>query len=280
MTWEMSSEELNAFREDGFLIKRGLFDTQEIGLLQEALATDEALWAHSYGLDDSSGGQTVIAVWNHPSDDTLGIVPRLPRIANTVATLLGGEVYHYHSKITSKTPGGGGTWDWHQDYGYWYKNGLLFPNLASVAIALSELTVENGTLRILQGSHLCGRIEHSVSGGQTGANTKRLEVLSEQLEEVVFVADPGDALFFHCNTLHSSSPNLSENTRDVLLCCFNRADNNPIIRHHHPSFTPLNVVDDGELLRTGLATIGEQRSFMNPSEDISIGEFESTPING
>ena len=277
MPWELAAEELRAFQEDGFLVKRGLLGGEEVGLLQEALVTDEALRSHSYGLDDSSGGQTVIAVWNHPSEDTLGIVPKLPRIAKTVETMLGGEVYHYHSKITSKAPEGGGTWDWHQDYGYWYKNGLLFPHLASVAIALSDLSVENGTLRILKGSHLCGRIEHSVTGGQTGADVKRLEVLAEQLDELVFVADPGDAIFFHCNTLHSSSPNLSDSTRDILLCCFNRADNNPIIQHHHPGYTPLTVVDDGALLEIGLKTIGAARSFMDPAEDVSIGEYESSP---
>ena len=34
--------------------------------------------------------------------------------------LLRGEVLHYHSTILSKEPATGGTWNWHQDYGYWY----------------------------------------------------------------------------------------------------------------------------------------------------------------
>jgi hypothetical protein len=26
-----------------------------------------------------------------------------------------------------KEPRVGGAWEWHQDYGYWYKNGFLYP---------------------------------------------------------------------------------------------------------------------------------------------------------
>ena len=50
--------------------------------------------------------------------------------------LLGGEVYHYHSKMIMKDARVGGAWAWHQDYGYWYQNGVLFPLLASAFIAV------------------------------------------------------------------------------------------------------------------------------------------------
>ena len=30
----------------------------------------------------------------------------------------------------------GGAWAWHQDYGYWYEDGVLFPLLVSVSIAV------------------------------------------------------------------------------------------------------------------------------------------------
>ena len=276
-TATITPADCEAFDRDGYLIKRGLFEDAEVELLQQALATDEALQSSAFGLDDGYGSQTTVAVWNHPGDDTLGIVPRLPRIGGAVSVLLGGEVYHYHSKITSKAPGGG-TWDWHQDSGYWYKNGCLFPNLATVAIAISELTTKNGTLRVLRGSHLCGRLEHSIMGGQNGADVERVEVLKEHLEDVPFVAEPGDACFFHCNMLHTSAPNMSDRNRDLLLCCFNRADNDPVIKHHHPFYTPLEIVDDGALLHTGLWSVGFERSFMDPADDISIGEFEVNPL--
>ena len=36
-------------------------------------------------------------------------------------------MYHYHSKLMLKEPEVGGAWVWHQDYGYWYQNGCLYP---------------------------------------------------------------------------------------------------------------------------------------------------------
>ena len=78
----------------------------------------------------------------------------------------------------------------------------------------------------------------------------------------------------------SGAPRTASRARllPLLLCCYNRADNNPVIRHHHPFYTPLDIVDDGALLRTGLWSVGFERSFMDPAEDISIGDFEADPL--
>jgi hypothetical protein len=52
----------------------------------------------------------------------------------------------------------------------------------------------------------------------------------------------GDALFFDCNLLHTSDKNPSENKRWAFLCAYNRADNDPVYKHHHPNYTPLHKV--------------------------------------
>ncbi len=52
-----------------------------------------------------------------------------------------------------KEPFVGGAWEWHQDYGYWYKNGCLLPHMASCLIAVDRATKANGCLQILKGSH-------------------------------------------------------------------------------------------------------------------------------
>ena len=38
------------------------------------------------------------------------------------------------------------------------------------------------------------------------------------------------------------------------------------------------MVEDGALLRTGLWSVGFERSFMDPADDISIGEYEADPV--
>jgi ectoine hydroxylase len=67
---------------------------------------------------------------------------------------------HYHSKMIMKDARVGGAWAWHQDYGYWYQNGVLFRNLTSVFIAVGPATVENGCMQVLPYSHKLGMIDH------------------------------------------------------------------------------------------------------------------------
>ncbi|MCZ2074115.1 MAG: phytanoyl-CoA dioxygenase family protein, partial [Bryobacterales bacterium] len=92
-----------------------------------------------------------LSLWNHPGDTIYGMVARCESIVNSMEKLLGGEVYHYHSKMIMKDAKVGGAWAWHQDYGYWYQNGVLFPLLASAFIAVDPATKENGCLQVLKG---------------------------------------------------------------------------------------------------------------------------------
>ena len=91
--------------------------------------------------------------------------------------LLGGdEIYHYHSKLMMKEPKTGGAHIWHQDYGYWYNNGCLFPEMGSVFIPIDKCTKENGCLQVLDQSHKMGRINHILEGEQTGADPDRYQL--------------------------------------------------------------------------------------------------------
>jgi hypothetical protein len=58
----------------------------------------------------------------------------------------------------------------------------------------------------------------------------------------LFLLSTGDALFFHCNTIHHSSANKSDLRRWAFIMTYNRASNNPTMVHHHPQYTPLEKV--------------------------------------
>ena len=95
--------------------------------------------------------------------------------------LLDDEAYHYHSKMIMKDAKVGGAWAWHQDYGYWYQNGVLTPNLCSVSIAVDAATRENGCMQVLKGSHTMGRVDHILAGEQAGADLERVRRGDEAL---------------------------------------------------------------------------------------------------
>ena len=245
----LTPEQRRAFDDDGYVIVRGLFDAAETELLRSAMETDPQIREHFYNRYDTSGAFTRMALWNHPGDSVYGLAARSRRVVDTMEDLLGGEVYHYHSKLTAKQPFEGGAWEWHQDYGYWYHNGCLFPLMASVMIALDHSTRDNGCLQVLRGSNRLGRIEHKMlEGEQVGADLKRVEEAGKVLERVYVELEPGDGLFFHCNTLHRSDQNRSPNRRWTLLCCYNAARNNPYLEHHHPRYTEIGRGGGGPAL--------------------------------
>ena len=123
----LTPEQRAAYDRDGYVMVRGLFDPEEAKLLQQAMETDPQVREHFYNHKDAEGLATKMALWNHPGDSVYGLAARSHRVVDTMESLLGGEVYHYHSKLTAKEPFEGGAWEWHQDYGYWYNNGCLFP---------------------------------------------------------------------------------------------------------------------------------------------------------
>src|ERR1700753_1622734 len=109
------------------------------------------------------------------------MVARSKSIVSCAEKLLGGEVYHYHSKMIMKDARVGGAWAWHQDYGYWYQNGVLSPMLCSASIAVDRATKENGCLQVIDGSHLLGRIDHTLTGDQAGADPERVQAVLQRL---------------------------------------------------------------------------------------------------
>ena len=264
----LTEDQQAAYESDGFVLVRGFFDSEEAQLLQAAIVQDPAIRDHFYDRTDSEGLATKMATWNHPGDSIYGYAARSRKMVDTMEHLLGGEVYHYHSKITAKEPHEGGAWEWHQDYGYWYNSGCLFPQMASAMIALDKCTKANGCLQVLKGSHHMGRIDHGLlDGDQVGADLNRVKQAEKQLELVYCEMEMGDVVFFHCNTLHRSDQNRSDDRRWTLICCYNAASNDPYLEHHHPRYTPLEKVDDVEIKKARLkfSDASHQGAFLQQS---------------
>jgi len=260
------------YERDGYVIVRGLFDTAEIGLMRDAMEQDPALRESLYDRKDAEGKITRMALWNHPGESVYGLAARSRRVVDTMEDMLGGEVYHYHSKLTAKEPLDGGAWEWHQDYGYWYHNGCMYPLMGSVMVALDRANRDNGCLQVLRGSHLAGRVDHGIlPGEQVGADMRRVEQMKRELELVYVELEPGDGLFFHANVMHRSDQNRSPNRRWTVLFCFNAARNNPYLEHHHPRYTPLVKVDDDAVRQAGVKLAPEgsalfRKKSANPPE--------------
>jgi ectoine hydroxylase-related dioxygenase (phytanoyl-CoA dioxygenase family) len=154
----------------------------------------------------------------------------------------------------------GGAWTWHQDYGYWYQNGVLAPLLTSVFLAVDPATKENGCLQVIPYSHNLGRIDHVLTGEQAGADMERVNEVIARMPVQHVEMDPGDALFFHCNLLHRSDQNRSEHPRWSMICCYNAARNDPYKESHHPRYTRLHKVPDSAITETGVRRFADSNA--------------------
>ncbi|MBW3624421.1 MAG: phytanoyl-CoA dioxygenase family protein [Armatimonadetes bacterium] len=266
--FQLTDQQVAQFNEDGYLMVPGLFDSEEMDLLYKIGKADQGLSDLARNRRDNQGGVSKLSLRNDLPDDIYSAFVRSHRIVDAMERLLGGEVYHYHHKMMIKEPFVGGAWEWHQDYGYWYSNGCLFPYMASCMIAVDRATKENGCLQVLKGSHHMGRIEHGVAGDQTGADMERVQHAMERLELVYCEMEPGTALFFHSNLLHTSAQNKSPNPRWALICCYNAARNDPYKESGHPRYHYLEKWPDERIKEIGREQWAELQEQMG-SEPVS-----------
>ncbi len=247
--FRLSSEQLQQFQDDGYVIVEQLLDAGEVDLLRKIARADQQLRQGVMSRADGEGGAVDLVVRNDLESDTIyGAIVRSQSLVDAMAQLLGDEVYHYHHKMILKEPRVGGAWAWHQDYGYWYNNGCLWPAMGSCLMAVDRATRANGCLQVVRGSHRLGRIDHVKIGDQTGADPERIPPILERLPLDYVELEPGSAVLFHGNLLHRSDQNKSDDPRWAFICCYNTKHNDPYKAGRHPRYTPLEVRPDSEIL--------------------------------
>lgn len=273
MSNTLSQSQIDAFNRDGYLIVKNFLNNKESSRLLDIALKDDAIKKKSYDLNDQTGRKTKLALWFIPGEDTFGLLTRSRRMINSADSLLQGDapVCHFHSKLMQKEPRVGGAWEWHQDYGYWYKNEFLFPDqMVSVMIAITEATRENGCLQVIRGSHKMGRIEHGFVGEQVGAARHYVDLALKTMELVYVELEPGDALFFHSNLLHRSDANLSDRPRWSLISVYNRQSNMPYNDNSVSSTIPIEAVPDEAILASPAVGLTDNTSFLSKEKDVSL----------
>jgi len=247
--FQLTAEQKQQFQEDGYFIVPRLLQEESLQLLKDIAIADLAMQREAASRDDGEGGAIRLNVKNDLYDDDIySAIVSSKSLVNAMEELLHDEVYHYHNKMILKEPYEGGAWAWHQDYGYWYNFCCLFPHMASCMIAIDKATDENGCLQVIKGSHHMGRVNHVEVGQQTWADPERVQAALEQLELVHVKLEPGSAVIFHSNVLHRSDQNKSENPRWAFICCYNTKKNNPYRQVRHPQYSPLDRINDEEVL--------------------------------
>lgn len=272
--FQLTPQQVTDYERDGYLIARNFLSSAEINKLYAIATGDATLSKHAFDLNDLTGKKTKLTLWYNPGDDAYGLLTRSKRMVKSADQLMEGEssVCHFHSKLMQKEPRVGGAWEWHQDYGYWYKNEFLFPDqMISIMIGITKATKENGCLQVIGGSHKMGRIEHGFSGEQVGATQHYVDLALRTMPLVYVELEPGDALLFHPNLLHRSAANLSDKARWSLISVYNRQANIGYNEPNGSATTAVHEVPDDALMTWDAAAIEESAAgFLEKSKDEAL----------
>lgn len=276
-TRPLLSEQISQYHEDGYVIVPGFFDPEEVEPVRIACEEDPDIKGAQTAVTDNFGRTFKVATWTELGNAMLGIIPRIARIVDAAETLLGMECYHWHSKLVRKQPHTESTVNFHQEYGFWYYDGCLFPHFVTCAIAIDKNNQENGCLQVVKKSHLLGRLDQVSLGNDYGTEPERLEKILELQEIVYCEMEPGDALFFHANTLHGSGSNHSEMPRTLIHCAYNAVSNAPFLvegQEHH-RYRPLQKLPDSILKDGGYDSIFAKHEFhpVESDDDSGAGIF-------
>src|SRR5690625_2933052 len=116
---KLTNEQLNSYREQGYLFFPNLLSQSEIDTLQAELP---ALMA-STGPEvprDSPESLPKIVYAPHANNQKYDVLSRLPRLLGVVESLLDEEAYIYQSRVNLKLPLTSDAWSWHQDFTAWH----------------------------------------------------------------------------------------------------------------------------------------------------------------
>ena len=215
-----------SFRENGFLRLEALTTPEEIAEIRAAL---EPLFEKHAGEKEGAFADQVAGaaakVMSAPQIlNPVNYVPKLHHTAcfkNALAIarqILGPEARCFFDLSILKMPKIGAATPWHQDEAFRDPN--FEYNELTVWVPLQEVTVENGCLQFVPGSHRIPVLQHRSANNDP---TSQAIECTETIDESAAVACPlkiGGATLHHHRTLHRSAPNVSGVPRFTYIMTF------------------------------------------------------------
>jgi phytanoyl-CoA hydroxylase len=176
---------------------------------------------------DLAGGQTVRRLLDaYGRDPLFALCGVAPGVGDWMRAYFGEDVLMsraHHNCLMTKHPRYGSMTGWHRDIRYW---SFAREDLVSVWMALGEETSDNGGLWFVPRSHAMtfGEAQFDAAKFFRLDRTDNAEIVHSAVSARLA---PGDAVFFHCNTLHSAGQNRSDAVKLSLVYTYHGASNTP-----------------------------------------------------
>lgn len=197
----------------GYFVLPGVFDVDELGALDAAIAPGDALVRELLetlpdgrlsvaGLDTQTVAPNMVG-----TSEVLAEVCEHPVLAGVCADLIGPEVRLYWEQAVYKQPHSAEPVLWHQDNGYTYVEPQSY---VTCWIAITDATPDNGCISVVPGAHRDGTLEHrSTPIGE--------ECWGDWDLAVDVPVSAGDVVVFTSLTPHATRRNLTDEVRKAYI---------------------------------------------------------------
>ncbi|MGI9487006.1 MAG: phytanoyl-CoA dioxygenase family protein [Geminicoccaceae bacterium] len=152
--------------------------------------------------------------------DVYADVMRNARTVDFVAELIGPAIKFHHGKVNSKLPGAATKVKFHQDFTF---QPMTNDDLITALLFIDDVTLENGPLEVVPGSHKGPLYSLWHDDVFTGAVAD--EVVGEHKDNIVkCTGKAGSVCLMHSSLLHGSAPNLSDEPRTLYIATYYAED--------------------------------------------------------
>jgi hypothetical protein len=204
----VTAAEKQAYDSEGYVLLRGVLTPAQARQLYD----EEMEIMTLIGLEPSKLKQTQ----QYRIGSALDHFVHSEAMRQIASALTGGPSTLYLPFTAVKTAGGGGRFHFHQDNQYTRHDG---PSI-NLWTALTPMTVENGCLQVVPGSHLKGTLDSELSGD----GDAHRKVKWEPGDFANVLMEPGDVVAFTRLTVHGSGPNISSAHRVAYAIQYHRDD--------------------------------------------------------
>lgn len=158
-------------------------------------------------------------------------VMRNSKIADFAANLVGPAIRFHHGKINSKLPGTVTEVKFHQDFSF---QPMTNDDMITALLFMDDVTLDNGPLEVVPGTHKGPLYTHWHEGVFTGAVGD--QIVEEHKEKIIkCTGKKGSVCLMHASLLHGSAPNLSRDPRTLYIVTYYAEDAIELSPNHLPS---------------------------------------------
>jgi len=243
----LSQNQKKQFWTDGFLLVENAINDRQLENLKKTFldwVNDSRNYKTDYG--ETMDGRPRFDLQPGHSSDVPGLrqiqspeeisevfadVMRNGRSVDMCAELIGQGIRFHHGKVNSKLPGTATKVNFHQDFPF---EPMTNDDMITCLLFIDDVTLENGPLEVVPGTHKGPLYSHWHNGIFTGSVSD--EILAEHEDKIIrCTGKAGSVCLMHASLLHGSAPNLSNKSRTLYISTYYAEDAVELSPNHLPS---------------------------------------------